>query len=310
LKIILDYLFLHLKTYPQWGFYGIFALFLAFSLWFRYGYGFNPSFNHSAWAGWWGGLFYATPYFFSLGLYSIFYQKFDFWFDYGFWGLSALILGVLYVNQYLLFYKNYLPQLPFQLVDWVGKLSFNLHSIFFYLLIPHLYLFFASAMQKTHFYGCTSQNFYGQIYFLMLILMFPLLIWASFRPDFLQTYPRYKPFWAENYWQISPVITVSIYELTYILQFIALEIFFRGFVVMALAQYVGGASVFAMVAVYCFLHFFKPLPEAIGSIFGGYVLGVIAFYSRSVLGGMCIHIGVALLMELLAFAQIYWRAKE
>jgi hypothetical protein len=307
LKIILDYLQLHLKTYPHLGFYGIFALFLVFSLWFRYGYGFSPAFGNSAEAYLGGIFFYAIPYFLVLGLFSVFYQKFDFWYKSGFWGLSFLILLVLYANQYLLFYKNYLPQLNFHLVDFVGKVSFNLHSIFFYLLIPFSYLFFSESMQKTRFYGFTTQNFYWQSYFLMLVLMLPLLIWASSRADFLNAYPRYQPFWAERYWQISPVITVGFYELTYVLQFIALEIFFRGFIVMALGQYIGGASVFPMVAVYCFLHFFKPLPEAIGSIFGGYILGVIAFHSKTVVGGMYIHIGIALLMEFLAFGQLYFK---
>ena len=72
---------------------------------------------------------------------------------------------------------------------------------------------------------------------------------------------------------------------------------------MTLARYLGAYAVYPMVAVYCYIHFGKPFAEALGSIFGGYILGVISLESRSVMGGVLIHIGVALGMEILAFAQ-------
>jgi hypothetical protein len=51
------------------------------------------------------------------------------------------------------------------------------------------------------------------------------------------------------------------------------------------------------------LHFGKPMGEAVSSIFGGFILGVIALYSRSILGGVIIHLGVAWLMEFTAWCQ-------
>jgi len=53
------------------------------------------------------------------------------------------------------------------------------------------------------------------------------------------------------------------------------------------------------------LHFGKPIGEAISSIFGGYVLGVIALNTKSIVGGSIVHIGVAWLMELFAYLQHY-----
>jgi len=58
-----------------------------------------------------------------------------------------------------------------------------------------------------------------------------------------------------------------------------------------------------MVAAYAVLHFGKPLGESIGSIFGGYILGIIALYSRNIWGGVFVHGGIALLMEIFAFLQ-------
>jgi hypothetical protein len=157
----------------------------------------------------------------------------------------------------------------------------------------------------TSFYGLTTKNFDYKPYLLMLSLMLPLLIWASFQPSFLSLYPRYKVGSAEIYWQIPSWQTQLAYEITYIGQFFSLELFFRGFIVFVLARWVGGGSIWLMVTIYVLLHFGKPLPETIGSFFGGYILGVISFYTRSIFGGVLIHVGVALLMDLLAYSQLF-----
>jgi hypothetical protein len=306
-KPVLYYLAQHRRENPSWVFYGLFACFLGVSLWWHYGTDYAMAYLLSDWMPrfWVGALFYAVPYFFTVGLYSVCYQKTDFWLRTSFWLLSVGILFVLTMNQFSGYYLEIVSLLPIELQEWGIKLGFNLNASFFYLLIPAVFWCFSPTLRRMHFYGCTTRDFKWQTYALMLVVMLPLLIWASFRVDFLHTYPRYLPNTAAERF-ISPVWTVVLYELTYIVQFIALEIFFRGFIVMALAQYLGSASVFPMVAVYAFLHFFKPMPETLGSIFGGYILGSIAFYSRSVYGGMWVHIGIALLMELLAAWQL-WR---
>ena len=58
-----------------------------------------------------------------------------------------------------------------------------------------------------------------------------------------------------------------------------------------------------MITVYCFLHFGKPMGEAISSIFGGYILGILAYESRNIYGGLIAHLGVAWGMEYLAYLQ-------
>ena len=58
-----------------------------------------------------------------------------------------------------------------------------------------------------------------------------------------------------------------------------------------------------MVVCYASLHFGKPLGETIGSIFGGYILGVLALQTRSIWGGIIVHVGVAWLMDLAALLQ-------
>jgi hypothetical protein len=58
-----------------------------------------------------------------------------------------------------------------------------------------------------------------------------------------------------------------------------------------------------MISVYCFLHFGKPMGEAISSIFGGYILGVIAYNTKSISGGIIVHMGVAWMMDFFAYLQ-------
>ena len=72
-----------------------------------------------------------------------------------------------------------------------------------------------------------------------------------------------------------------------------------------MAKILGKDAVLPMVVTYAFLHFGKPLGETVGSIFGGYILGVIALRTKHIFGGCIIHIGVAYLMEVMALWQHY-----
>jgi hypothetical protein len=44
--------------------------------------------------------------------------------------------------------------------------------------------------------------------------------------------------------------------------------------------------------------------ETVGSVFGGFALGVLAYKSRNIYGGIIVHLGVAWGMELAAFSQL------
>lgn len=141
----------------------------------------------------------------------------------------------------------------------------------------------------------------------MFLIMVPLVFAASFLPDFLESYPKYKKTMgqvAAAYFEMPEWPFVVLYEFAYLSDFLSIELFFRGFLIIGLSKHLGKDVVLPMACTYCVLHFGKPLGECISSIFGGYVLGVIAFYSRNIWGGVVLHMGVAGLMELMAYVQL------
>ncbi len=58
-----------------------------------------------------------------------------------------------------------------------------------------------------------------------------------------------------------------------------------------------------MTATYAVIHFEKPIGETISSVFGGYILGIIALYSCNIWGDIFIHGVTAFVMEIFAFLK-------
>lgn len=132
-------------------------------------------------------------------------------------------------------------------------------------------------------------------YFIMMLCMIPLLAWAATRHDFLQMYPRAKmlyPLALEN-----KTLHFIIFELSYGFDFISIEFFFRGFLILAFIRFFGKDTIIPAACFYCTIHFGKPWPEAVSSFFGGTLLAIVSYHSRSIWGGLIVHLGIAWLME-------------
>jgi len=83
----------------------------------------------------------------------------------------------------------------------------------------------------------------------------------------------------------------------YALQFFGVEFFFRAFLTRGLAPIAGAASIFIALVPYCMIHFPKPMPEAFGSIITGIVLATIAMRTKTIWGGVFVHVAVAVAMD-------------
>lgn len=135
------------------------------------------------------------------------------------------------------------------------------------------------------------------IYVLLFALMIPILVVVSRFGSFSDTYPFYRlahrsafDFWA--------------WEALYALQFLSLEFFFRGFMLKMLAPRMGSTAIFVMLVPYCMIHFGKPVTETLAAIVAGIILGTLALRTRSIWGGVLIHVGVAVTMDLLTVGQL------
>jgi hypothetical protein len=147
------------------------------------------------------------------------------------------------------------------------------------------------------FYGLNVKNFEARPYLLMLLIMVPLVAIASTQKDFLAVYPKLRNvqfFLSQN---DSPFYKL-LYELSYGSDFLTIELFFRGFLVLAFIKWAGKDAILPMALFYCTIHFGKPIGECISSYFGGIILGVVTYHTRSIVGGLMVHLGIAWLMEL------------
>jgi hypothetical protein len=168
------------------------------------------------------------------------------------------------------------------------------------IMVPIILFWYFSKNRDANMYGFTLKGFDTKPYFTMLLIMLPLITLASLNADFLGQYPRAGLWGLEDFtlkdkshWKYF-----GLFEFIYGLDFISIEFFFRGFLIIALIKYVGPHVVLPMAVFYVFIHFGKPMGETISSFFGGSLLGIISFYSRSIFGGIIVHMGIAWLMEL------------
>lgn len=166
------------------------------------------------------------------------------------------------------------------------------------------------VIDKNEDFGLYGLRFKGVSfsgYKTLIYIIIPLVFFASFIPEFIQYYPTYKKLHgsvAAEYLGIPEFIIVLVYEFIYLFDFLFTELGFRGLLIIGLSRFIGKNSILPMVMVYAILHFGKPLGETISSVFGGYILGVLALYSRNIWGGVALHCGVALFMEIFAYMQL------
>ncbi len=136
---------------------------------------------------------------------------------------------------------------------------------------------------------------FAPVYFALLAVLAPFVVFASTTPAFQASYPFYELAPGEPLWP-----WFWAWELLYALQFVSLELFFRGFLLHGLAKRFGYTAIFVMMVPYMMIHFQKPFLEAAGSIVAGFVLGTLALASRSIWWGAFAHVLVALSMDFLS----------
>ena len=168
-----------------------------------------------------------------------------------------------------------------------------------YFIIPGIVIkfFFRDRLRD---YGLQLKGMFEDAW-LYVVLFVPVLICVfivAADPHFLETYPFYDMYPDESLWPYF-----WRWEFLYCLQFFALEFFFRGFMIHGTRHRLGIYSVLVMMVPYCMIHYGKPMPETLGAIIAGIVLGLLSLKSRSIWMGVAIHASVALSMDFMALCH-------
>lgn len=251
---------------------------------------------------------YATAYYVAVWLWSHFHRQTNLWRSRDFWlrSLTALVCYSIYAGFYA--YNDWSRALfGGRVYEFLYYCLHNLQSAL--TIVLPLYVFYRLVDQRHHpsqFYGMAPKQSGLGLYALLLAGMVPLIAWASAQPDFLRAYPTYHNTNANEFFGVPEWVTVLVYELCYGWDFVPTELLFRGFLCIGMAHVLRGPAL-PMVVWYCTIHFGRPPAEAISSVLGGYLLGVMALSTRSIWGGLLIHIGIAWGMELAAFGQKWSR---
>ncbi|MCH5374201.1 MAG: CPBP family intramembrane metalloprotease [Planctomycetes bacterium] len=192
--------------------------------------------------------------------------------------------------------------------DWIAPLSTDARLVrsihwavgqsLLYVLVPWMTIRLILRKPLSD-YGLNFRGIWSGawLYVAMYLIVLPCILLASCTDRFQQTYPFYRLQQGESLWP-----RFVVWEFLYALQFVALEFFFRGFLVHGLKRRFGVYAIFVMAVPYCMIHFGKPLPETLAAIVAGVALGFMSLKTNSIWPGAAVHIAVAWTMDAAAMA--------
>lgn len=172
--------------------------------------------------------------------------------------------------------------------------SFLFRSVFIVLM---LCLFRKLTEGRFGLYGLKRSGKYLRVYALIYLMLLPLFLWTSLTPQFLDYYPKMNIAFFDGAlgwerWQL-----IGLFEVCYANDFLGVESMFRGAMIIGLARWLGCRAVLPMALTYMCIHLGKPDLELCSSVLGGYILGILAWRTRHLWGGIIIHLGIAMFFE-------------
>ena len=320
MKKLFQYLNKFYTDHFSWKEFIIALIFIVAFCFFKY-YKYIPQYNGkiSLLTSWWYEAYYKNlKFLFHFILYlsplligylvnSIVHRNWSFWKNPKF--ITLAIFGVLvfsFRSSISFFVSDWLDQhSDYAHVDWLNRIIGTIARGLFVFLVLFIYWVFTDKNNQP-FYGFMSKGFDFKPYLVMLACMVPLIAAASTQTDFLTSYPRVQRLQSIDITIPSHWKFYAIYETLYGLDFFTIEFFFRGFMILAFVGIVGPKAIIPVAYMYVVIHWSKPMGELISSFFGGSLLGIISYYSKSIWGGIIVHVGIAWMMEIGAFISKYF----
>jgi membrane protease YdiL (CAAX protease family) len=250
---------------------------------------------HSKWRNFFGYyLLYFIPFAAAFLLQLLFYNDCHYYQNYWFWIILFLAPAFFSFRVNFDFHQPIINRIwsGDELIFW--QRSVNWLARVFVVLIPVFIIWWIKDKNNQPFYGMAALQDIKP-YLIMILIMVPLIALASTQKDFLQLYP--KAGFIEQLDIPQKKWHYFIYELCYGFDFISIEFFFRGFLILSLIKICGPHCIIPVACFYCAIHFGKPMGEAVSSFWGGLLLGIVSYNTQSIWGGLIVHLGIAWLME-------------
>jgi membrane protease YdiL (CAAX protease family) len=255
--------------------------------------------KHSGtWMEFWGlALLYGSVYVFAFLIQPLFGIKATWLRNPYFWGLIIFGVLVFALRSYFFYHNAFVAHIaPQGKIQLWQRIADNIVQGLITTLPLFIFWFFKHRKEQP-FYGFSTKYFDAKPYFQMLLIMVPLIVLASTQPDFLRQYPKGMYIAGTEHLNKSTLSGFLGFEFFYGLDFVAVELFFRGFLILAFAELCGRHAILPMACFYVLIHFWKPAGETVSSFFGGMLLGILAYETKSIYGGIIAHLGVAWMME-------------
>ena len=207
-------------------------------------------------------------------------------------GRSWLLLGCLWCGPALLLYVSQLA--PFTGSDlpdvsFANSMWWAATSIAIYVSIPVVYALI--ARQKVRSYGLSLG--FVQSEGIVIALIAPVVLVIVWLVSADERFQAVYPFYDYANGGDGTLVKLLAFEAAYGATFVALEFFFRGFLVFAGYPVLGIHAIPAMAFAYCLLHLGKPMPECASSLVGGLILGYVSLRLRSIAAGVVAHLTIA-----------------
>ncbi len=214
-------------------------------------------------------------------------------------------LGLLFYSVYSAFYAHIslikLAAVPCRI--WLHHVIENVSGLIT-LALPLWFLWRITQKKSINgFYGLHARNLTPLRYIDVMLLVVAAMYFAMHLPGLAEYYPVLDNSYfrvCAAYFQVPKWLTALGFEVSYALDFVWVELFFRGFLVLGMLRFLGKDAILPMAVLYVVIHFGKPIPEVISSFFGGYLLGVVAYHTQHIRAGILLHIVLAMSAEIFA----------
>ncbi|WP_373330714.1 CPBP family intramembrane glutamate endopeptidase [Salmonirosea aquatica] len=160
----------------------------------------------------WYFLLYATAYYGALLIWALHTRQMLIFRNRHVWLYSLFGLAVLAWNGGFYGYQAWSKQLFDGQIYWFAYYGLSNLSSLLTVFLPLVLFYFIVDDQSTRFYGLFKAQPVSP-YLILLAAMLPLIVWASFQPDFLRTYPSYRDSGADEFFGVAPWVTALAYEL-------------------------------------------------------------------------------------------------